>query len=322
MTPAPNPTVYAGRVSNAAISFSNMINWAVGLAPYKDSWFSALQDWSTSTCIANGAGTSPPYYGMQEKHPELQALVSAMSSGPIAPGDVVGSSNRSLIMTTCREDGLLLKPDRPAFPPGAMFLKKLRGAGEVQLAYSTIGSMRWGFLLSFAMTKQVQLSLLQLGVDEKAEAGVAWPRRNLEPFGLASGELLQRYGPGLPELSLPMQGATKRRGCCEWGMYTFWRVAPTSCGGKGWTLLGELEKMVSISAQRVETVTESCDAAATAGPSLIVHVVGQPGEIVVLTLLPPPAAVQTPQAVGTVELTVPAGGKATASCSGGKCAQV
>ena len=27
---------------------------------------------------------NPPYYGAQEKHPELQALISAMSAGPIA----------------------------------------------------------------------------------------------------------------------------------------------------------------------------------------------------------------------------------------------
>ena len=164
--------MYAGRVSNAKIGFSNMINWAVGLYPYNDSFFSGLQDWSKSTCTGNGKAVQPPYYGMQEIHPELQALVSAMSAGPIAPGDVVGSGNRTLIMTTCRDFGVLLKPDRPAFPPGAMFLKELRGAGEVQLTYSTIGAMRWSFVLSFGMAKDVSLSLRELDVDDK-DAGVA-----------------------------------------------------------------------------------------------------------------------------------------------------
>ena len=324
-TPDPVPTVYAGRVSNAEISMSSMINWAVGLAPYKDSWFSGRQDWSSSTCLVNGKATSPPYYGMQEKHPELQALVSALSAGPIAPGDAIGSSNRSLIMTTCREDGVLLKPDRPAFPPGAMFLKRLRGAGEVQLTFSTLTigsiSMRWGFLLSFAMGKAVELSMLQLGVDEKVETGVAWSRKNLEPLGVASGESLRRYGPGLPELSLPMQEAASGRGCCSWGLYTYWRTAPTSCGGTGWTLLGELDKLISISAQRIVAVTEACDADG-AGPSLVVDVVGQPKETVALTLLPPPTAAQRSHASEVVELVVSANGKAAASCSAGKCAQV
>ena len=87
----PDADIFAGRVSNAQIGMSNLINWAVGLYPYKDTWLSTHQDWSTSTCKSQGGGVSPPYYGCQEKHPELQALVSAMSAGPIAPGDVVVS---------------------------------------------------------------------------------------------------------------------------------------------------------------------------------------------------------------------------------------
>eukprot|EP01048_Picozoa_sp_COSAG05_P000214 COSAG05_NODE_6_length_45604_cov_26.489660_4_plen_375_part_00 len=336
--PNPSPTVFAGRDSNARISMSNMINWAVGLYPYKDTFFSQRQDWSSSTCLVHAGGTSPPYYGMQEPHPELQALVSAMSAGPVAPGDVIGSSNRSLIMRTCREDGVLLKPDHPAFPPGALFLKRLRGAGEVQLTSTTIdgahdSSMTWRFLLSFAMSKAVALSLPELGVDEKLEAGVAWSRTNSQPF--ASIATLQWYGPGLPALSLPMQEAVKSgRGCCSWGLYTFWRLAPTSCRGKGWTLLGELGKMVSMSAQRIVAVTEAaCDASdgpAAAGPSLVVDVVGQPQEVVTLSLLPPGSAasaaaaqgrLQPPSAVEVVELTVSANGKATVRCSA-KCTQV
>ena len=123
----PDADIFAGRVSNAKIGFSNLINWAVGLRPYKDTWLSGHQVWSTSTCMVSGGAGSvsvmPPYFGAQEKHPKLQALVSALSAGPIAPGDVVGGGDPLLIMTVCRTDGMLLKPDRPAYPPDALFLQ-------------------------------------------------------------------------------------------------------------------------------------------------------------------------------------------------------
>jgi hypothetical protein len=53
----------------------------LALSPDKDTFLSGHQDWSTSTCMV---GPKPPYYGAQEKHPELQALISALSAGPIA----------------------------------------------------------------------------------------------------------------------------------------------------------------------------------------------------------------------------------------------
>ena len=41
-------------------------------------------------------------------------------------------------MSTCRADGVLLKPDRPAFPPNSFFLRH-RGKGEVQACRASGG---------------------------------------------------------------------------------------------------------------------------------------------------------------------------------------
>ena len=109
-------------------------------------------------------------------------------------------------MSTCRADGVLLKPDRPAFPPNAFFLQH-RGKGEVQLTATHIGAgkdrMGWSFCLSFAMGDDVELSAAELGL-EAGSVGVAWRRSNLEPFQVAAGAL-QRFGPGKPPLSFAMQ---------------------------------------------------------------------------------------------------------------------
>ena len=251
---------------------------------------------------------------MQEKHPELQALVSAMSAGPIAPGDNIGSSNRTLIMTTCRQDGVLLKPDRPAFPPGIMFLKRLRGAGEVQLTHSAVGAASWIFCLSFGMKRAVSLSLQELGIDASREHGVAWSRKEHQQFSLDSSTELLRYGPGKPALSLPMM-PPQHGDSVSWGLYSYWRIAPTSCDGMGWTLLGELDKLVSVSSQRIASIATACGGAAL---GITVDITGAPGEAVTLSFLPPPS-VGTKANLLLVKLTLSTDGTARAHCSKSSC---
>jgi hypothetical protein len=38
--------------------------------------------------------------------------VALLSAGPVGPGDAIGAANTSLLLSTCRSDGLLLKPVR------------------------------------------------------------------------------------------------------------------------------------------------------------------------------------------------------------------
>ncbi len=268
----------------------------------------------------------PPYYGAQEKHPELQALVSALSAGPIAPSDVVGSSNSTLILSTCRADGVLLKPDRPAFPPGVMFLRRLRGKGEVQLTHTTLaGAGRWTYCLSFGMKEQITLTAKELGApsgtdsgsdsDGTDSTGIAWARKNLEPFAVSmDGKELRRFSPSQP-LSLALQPPSRHAG--DWGLYTYWRTAPTTCRGQGWTLLGELQKLVSVSTQRFANVTATCDMVAVdREPTLSVALVGTEGESVAVWFVQPPPS----KRVVTVQVRLRST-SARVLCSGATCAQ-
>lgn len=79
-----------------------MLAWALGVWPFKDNF------WSSERC------------GQQE------ALISALSGGIVAVGDGLGQTVRDIVMRTCRADGLLLKPDRPATPIDKMFLPHSR----------------------------------------------------------------------------------------------------------------------------------------------------------------------------------------------------
>ena len=49
-----------------------------------------------------------------EAYPQLQSIVSSLTAGPVGPGDMVGGTNKTLLMRCCAEDGLILKPSRPA----------------------------------------------------------------------------------------------------------------------------------------------------------------------------------------------------------------
>ena len=80
--------------------------WSVGLYTTKDTFLSSTNETTPSGGLHN----------YHELYPELHAAVSAISAGPVSPSDGPGDANVSLIMRTCRTDGVLLKPDAPAMP--------------------------------------------------------------------------------------------------------------------------------------------------------------------------------------------------------------
>jgi hypothetical protein len=77
--------------------YTNALARSLGLTPYKDVFFSSPE----------GEGWDG------DPHCECEALVSALSSGPVGIGDRLGRTDRALVMRTCREDGVLVKPDVP-----------------------------------------------------------------------------------------------------------------------------------------------------------------------------------------------------------------
>lgn len=59
----------------------------MGLAPFKDVY------WSSESETGNPYGEKAT-----EPYPKLESVISTLSTGPVGPGDKIGSMNRSVIM--------------------------------------------------------------------------------------------------------------------------------------------------------------------------------------------------------------------------------
>jgi hypothetical protein len=98
---------YASHLTNPtslewAIGVSSMFADAMGLAPFKDVF------WSTS--LQPGSLYKPSAI---EVLPDREILIATLSTGPVGSGDAINYTNTERIMKCCRQDGLILKPDRP-----------------------------------------------------------------------------------------------------------------------------------------------------------------------------------------------------------------
>lgn len=83
------------------IGITSMFLDAIGIAPFKDVL------WTASTQPG-----SPYSSNASEVLPDRQILISTLSTGPVAVGDGINLTNIERIMRCCRQDGLILKPDR------------------------------------------------------------------------------------------------------------------------------------------------------------------------------------------------------------------
>jgi hypothetical protein len=105
-----------------AIGPDNAFHWSgLGLLPYKDTFISNFTSTQKSGGWTNDTKQWPSFKGYHEMNAPTHALMSLLSMASVTFGDAVGESNKTLLMQLCREDGMLLKADRPATAIDAQF---------------------------------------------------------------------------------------------------------------------------------------------------------------------------------------------------------
>ncbi|NMC05277.1 MAG: hypothetical protein GYA24_08705 [Candidatus Lokiarchaeota archaeon] len=140
---------------------TSMLCNAVGIWPHKDVFYSS---------------DKKVYWFYREKRPEMECLTAALSGGPVAPGDKIGNENVELIMKTCRSDGLLLKPDRPATPVDLMFRQHAKY--YITSTWSKKGGYTWNYIhvsnLWPSKVKDKAFSQEELGIKGRYAAFLFW----------------------------------------------------------------------------------------------------------------------------------------------------
>jgi hypothetical protein len=87
--------------------YTNVVADALGLFPYKD------------------------VFHTRSEHAEVEALLSALSTGPVGIGDRLGEADPAIVRRTCRADGMLVKPDSPVKAVDAGFRKWATSRGQL-----------------------------------------------------------------------------------------------------------------------------------------------------------------------------------------------
>ena len=144
---------------------TNVLARALGLMPFKDVFRS-----------------DPEVAG---DHGEPEALLSALSTGPVGLGDRVGRIDAALAMRTCRADGILIKPHVPlaATSRSMMVSAGTRPVLMVAECFSDHPAGRWAYVMSMRCSPRVGATTGEVhlaDLDESAPIGdvVVWDWRS------------------------------------------------------------------------------------------------------------------------------------------------
>jgi len=265
---------------------AGLFAWSVGLWPFKDNFQTT-------------AGQRPAYNIIPEANPMEEALVASLSGGPVGPSDKIGASDRELILKTCRKDGLLLKPDRPATPIDIMFIDHQGQLGGKKPWVVTTES-------AHAIGKTTYLAAFNL-----------WPANMYEPdvsfaeAGVSGKHLIYNYLTGGHKV------ASDR---IEFGLMPpekafYYVLCPVL--ENGMAVIGETGKFITLSAKRFPSIKLENEI-------LIIQIEGVPGEDVGISLYSESVLkeISGPDLDGkpelkpgiiTFNLTIPASGQTTVS---------
>merc|ERR1719277_2334781 len=199
------------KTSQWAVGSTALFYWALGILPFKDGF-------SSSTHLQKGGQTEGP-----ETDPDREAIMATLSCAMVGPMDGINLLNVSRVMSTCRNDGVLLKPDEPLVTSEECFRRPGDpGKCWVFHAYSSVHTRSWQalhvhYLFSDNGSEPITPGMVNL-MDHSGHVVYNWYTGDLSP--LAETNLLR---PGY-----------------EGHVYAVVTVA-----FDGWIFLGEVDKYVT-----------------------------------------------------------------------------
>ncbi|CAF1317548.1 unnamed protein product [Rotaria sordida] len=236
-----------------AIGISSMFANAIGLAPFKDVFWS--NTWEPD---------APYKDGPREILPEREILIATLSTGPVGPGDGINYTNVENIMRCCRQDGLILKPDQPLTMINALvsdwaFYNGV-SQGEVYSTRTSITGQTFHIIFASAMKQDYSIYPSMIG----GQSGMLWSyddTTTILPFSDTN----------------PLNISHCR---CSVASMCLWYVSPLIELGDSeiyYALLGEQNKWTAISQQRIISIANQPQ-----NKIAIIRIRGAPGETVLM----------------------------------------
>ncbi|KAK7496959.1 hypothetical protein BaRGS_00011695, partial [Batillaria attramentaria] len=230
---------------------------ALGLAPSKDTFWTSMVEPGNR-------------YNLTEPMPELQSAVATLSTGPVGPGDAINFTSRETIMRCCADDGLILKPSRPATAIDAMFHEMSFGegsgtSGEVWSTYTDFGDfMRFGIIFTANVTRPFNVTPTNVGFSPMIPQ---FPDSVL--FARDTPDLLRTFTDRAPfDITNSTCSSSRAPDFC-----LFYTAPVLTVSGVKLVVQGELAKWVPMSTQRVLRLTVTSS-------SVSLTLRGQPGETI------------------------------------------
>jgi len=158
--------------------YGNAFARALGLLPFKDVFLSSPGP------AAGGGGDEEGDARSADPHAELEAALSALSAGPVGLGDRLDHTDRGIALRTCRDDGVLVKPDVPVAALERCFRRHAHLWPDPLVAdtWSDHPAGRWVYALGLHASRaqdplEVTLPLAELPLPEGVADWIAWDWR-------------------------------------------------------------------------------------------------------------------------------------------------
>jgi hypothetical protein len=244
------------------IGFPSLLAWSLGIFPFKDDF------WTTS----DQPGCK--YSSCTEPNPVMQTLVAALSAGPVGPSDSIGKLDVDLIMKTCTADGLLLKADKPTTALDSTLLPQpgfnFGSLIQVWDSFTQFGLNRWHFVFAAQLSAGYTVRTADIGL-----AGVKSVVFDYFLFG--NGTQKVAAFDDAHDLQIQNQMATLSAEEAASGVvpFNYYVIAPVL--QSQWVLLGEVSKFITVSHQRIMSLTDTTS-------SLTFTLAGTKGEVLSITL--------------------------------------
>jgi hypothetical protein len=133
-------------------SQTNILAWGAGIWPSLDCYLT----------------TKTPHRLYREKYPDQVTLLSNLGGGIICPADKAECVDRNLLMKTCTEEGVLLKPDRPITANDLMFRQHRKP--YIMDTFTEKEGLFWRYIVVVNLwprrVKDTKMTLRELGYTE------------------------------------------------------------------------------------------------------------------------------------------------------------